>query len=118
MKIMIPVDEEKKDICVSFGRTPYFLIYDTETKEKQYVENPAAQAEGGAGILAAQCVVDHKANVLITIRCGENAAQVFNVANVKVYKGHHKDALEELQEYLDGKLEELTYFHAGFQGIR
>jgi predicted Fe-Mo cluster-binding NifX family protein len=35
MKIAIPVDEKtlESNVCVSFGRTPYFLIYDVETKE-------------------------------------------------------------------------------------
>lgn len=118
MRIMIPVDEEKEKVCVSFGRTPFFLIYDSETKEQSYVDNPAAEVQGGAGIKAAQCVVDNHADVLVTIRCGENAAQVFNVANIKVYKGHHEEASKVLQDFLDGNLEELTYFHPGFQGIR
>ena len=32
MRIAIPVDEKNIDseVCISFGRTPYFLIYDTE----------------------------------------------------------------------------------------
>jgi predicted Fe-Mo cluster-binding NifX family protein len=36
MKIAIPVDEKtlESNVCASFGRTPYFLIYDTETKER------------------------------------------------------------------------------------
>lgn len=35
MKIAIPVDEKnlETNVCVSLGRAPYFLIYDTETKE-------------------------------------------------------------------------------------
>lgn len=35
MKVAIPVDDQSMEtkICVSFGRTPYFLIYDTETKK-------------------------------------------------------------------------------------
>ena len=34
MKIAIPVDEKslESNVCVSFGRAPYFLIYDTESK--------------------------------------------------------------------------------------
>ena len=38
MKIAIPVDEKSVDsnVCVSFGRTPYFLIYDVDTKRKSW----------------------------------------------------------------------------------
>ena len=116
MKIAIPVDENQRTICASFGRTPYFQLYDSETKQSDMKKNPAAEAEGGAGIKAAQFVVDMRADVLITIRCGQNAADVFLAANVKVYKAGGTDAKENLKDYMEGKLEELTGFHAGFHG--
>ena len=76
MKIAIPVDEKtlESNVCVSFGRTPYFLIYDVETKESIFIDNSAAASTGGAGIKAAQIIVDNKADVLLTPRLGENAA--------------------------------------------
>ena len=78
MIIAIPVNENNAEpsICVSFGRAPWFLFHNTETGETQTLGNPAANAEGGAGIKAAQFVVDQNANVLITVRGGENAAEV------------------------------------------
>ena len=30
MRIAVPVEENEKDICPSFGRTPLFYIYDTD----------------------------------------------------------------------------------------
>ena len=45
---------------------------DQETVE--ILDNPAAQAEGGAGLQAAQFLVDQQAEALITVRCGQNAA--------------------------------------------
>ena len=56
MKIAIPVDEKslESNVCVSFGRAPYYLIYDTETKESVFLDNSAAASTGGAGIKAAQ----------------------------------------------------------------
>ena len=70
MKIPIPVDEKDMgtNVCVSFGRTPYFLIYDTETKESTFLDNSAATSTGGAGIKAAQTLVDNKVNVLLTTK--------------------------------------------------
>ena len=70
MKIAIPVDEKSLDsnVCVSFGRTPYFLIYDVDTKESVFLDNSAAASTGGAGIKAAQTIVDNNANVLLTPR--------------------------------------------------
>lgn len=78
MKIAMPVDDKSMETTVSqsFGRTPYFLIYDTESKESIFLDNGAAASQGGAGIKAAQSIVDNKVSALLTPRCGENAAQV------------------------------------------
>ncbi len=69
MKIAIQVDEKslESNVCVSFGRAPYFLIYDTETKESLFLDNGAAASTGGAGIKAAQTIVDNKVNALLTV---------------------------------------------------
>ena len=75
MKIAVPLDENKKDVCIVLARTPYFLF--RENGNDAIVPNPAAQAQGGAGIQAAQFLVDSQADALITVRCGQNAAQVF-----------------------------------------
>lgn len=34
-------------ICVSFGRTPYYLIYDTNTKKSEFIDNSVATSPGG-----------------------------------------------------------------------
>lgn len=116
MRIALPVDEsnEETKICISFGRAPYFLIYDTEKKEKEYMENKAASSPGGAGIKAAQFLVDQKADVLLTPRCGENAAEVLKEAGVKLYKTKDTSVDKEINLYLEGKSEILDEVHAGF----
>ena len=116
MKIAIPVDDNKKDVCVSFGRTPYFLFCDTETGKSEVDINPAADAEGGAGLKSAQFVVDHEPDVLITVRCGENAAEVLLAADMKIYKAQGTDAEENIKLLQEGKLDILDHFHAGFHG--
>lgn len=116
MIIAIPVDEEKNDVCVSFGRAPYFLFYNTENKKTEILENLSAEAQGGAGIKAAQFVVDNNADVLITIRCGENSADVLKAAEIEIYKADKKLAIENIKAFMEGKLTELTSFHAGYHG--
>ena len=54
MIIAIPVEDTRIEICEAFGRTPEFCIYDTETKEKRFVDNSGNAVQGGAGIKAAQ----------------------------------------------------------------
>ena len=116
MIIAIPVNENNAEpsICVSFGRAPWFLFHNTLTDETQIIKNPAANAEGGAGIKAAQFVVDHTANVLITVRGGENAAEVLLAADIQIYKAQGSTAKENLALFTEGKLEKLESFHAGF----
>ena len=117
MKIAIPVDENKTDVCVAFARAPYFMVCDTEAGTSELLENPAAQAQGGAGIKAAQFVVDCGADTLITVRCGENAAEVMQAAEIKIYKSEGSDATQNAAACKEGKLAPLTHFHAGFHGI-
>lgn len=118
MKIIVPLDEDRRSVCVSFGRTPLFLLRDTATNQTDILPNPAADAEGGAGLQAAQFVVDTDATVLITVRCGENAAKVFAAAGVEIYHAEGTDAEENLTAFQAGRLSKLTHFHAGYQGIR
>ncbi|WKY47544.1 NifB/NifX family molybdenum-iron cluster-binding protein [Eubacteriaceae bacterium ES3] len=118
MKIAIPVDENTIDteVCMSFGRAPYFYIYDTQEKQGDFLANEAATAQGGAGIKAAQIIVDTGANVLITPRCGENAADVFKQAEIKLYKNKNESIEDNVKAYQGGSLEELTNIHPGFHG--
>lgn len=114
MKIAIPLDENKKDVCIVLSRAPYFLFWDGD--REQILENPAAQANSGAGVQAAQFLMDSGMTVLITVRCGQNAADVFQAAGVRIYKSVNKTAADDLAALKAGKLEELTHFHGGFHG--
>lgn len=117
MKIAVPVDDTQKAVCVSFGRTPYFLFFDTEVGKRELLENPAVAAQGGAGLKAAQFVLDNGADTLITVRCGENAAQVFQAAELMIYEAQGTDLEENLWACQEKRLAELTHFHPGFHGI-
>ncbi|HQB63986.1 MAG TPA: NifB/NifX family molybdenum-iron cluster-binding protein [Sedimentibacter sp.] len=118
MKIAMPVDEKtmESSVCISFGRTPYFLIYDSETKESVFIDNSAAASQGGAGIKAAQTVVDSQAGALLTPRCGENAAEVINAANIKIYKTINDSIKDNIAAFEEGKLSLLDEIHPGFHG--
>ena len=118
MKIAIPVDEKTMEtsVCASFGRAPYFLIYDTETKESVFIDNSAAASTGGAGIKAAQTIVDNKVNALLTPRCGQNAADVIKSADIKIFKTASASIKDNIAAYIDGKLPLLDEIHAGFHG--
>lgn len=116
MKIAIPCNEDRKSVCESFGRAPFFCIF--ENGKTEFVSNPAAEAEGGAGPKAAQFVLDSEADILLTVRCGQNAAEVLKLGGIKIYQTKHKEVQENIQDFLNNNLEELTRFHAGFHGVQ
>ncbi|MFZ3129726.1 MAG: NifB/NifX family molybdenum-iron cluster-binding protein [Desulfosporosinus sp.] len=120
MKIAIPVDDKSMEtnVCMSFGRTPYFLIYDTETKDNIFLDNSAAASQGGAGIKAAQTVVDNQVRALLTPRCGENAAEVIKAADIKIYKTINDSIQDNIDAFNEGRLSLLEDIHAGFHGRR
>ena len=116
MKIAIPVNHKIKgtNLSQSFGRAPFFLIYDTKTKESIFLDNSAANSQGGAGIKASQMLVDQKIDAMITIRCGENAADVLNTASIKIYKAISNYVDENIHAYDQGRLSILNEIHAGY----
>lgn len=116
MKYAIPVDDDQKSVCVSFGRAPFFMIWDSDQKEAVCHANPAAEAQSGAGVRAAQFVADQQVQGLITVRCGENAAEIMQAADIKILKAQGTDALWNAENC--EKLEELTHFHGGYYGGR
>lgn len=119
MIIAIPVDEKTNDInvCFSFGRAPFFMLYNSEDESVKFLDNSAAAASGGAGIKASQSLLDNGATALITQRCGENAAAVLD-GNAKIYRAQNVSALENAKLLVAGKLNELKEIHAGFHGIK
>lgn len=122
MRVAIPVDDQKNEtnVCISFGRAPYFMLYDIGTKKASFLINTAAQSQGGAGIKAAQLLVDNMVDVLLTPRCGQNAAEVLQPANIKIFKTVGTSVKENLQAFFDSKLTVLSEIHAGFHnhGVR
>lgn len=58
--------------------------------------------------------MDNNAKVLLTPRCGENAAEVIHAANINIYKTVSTSIMENIEAYNAGKLSLLTDIHAGF----
>jgi len=106
MKVIIPVEEKTPEapVCVSFGRTPLFLMADTESGKTEFFENTAVSSQGGAGIKAAQLLADKGAQAVITYRCGENAASVLEPAGIKLYKAQNCTAAENIEMLKGGRL--------------
>ena len=90
-----------------FGRCPSFALVEVDEKKitsEKEVANPGYQAGGGAGIVAAQAVINAGAQAAIAGNFGPNAGMVLSQAGISVYSvagGTVKQAVESL---LAGKL--------------
>lgn len=118
MRVLIPLEEEKKFVCQAFGRAPFFMVRDLESGKDEILENPAKDAEGGAGIKAAQFIVDNNVDAVITMRLGQNSADVFKMAEIDILKAQGCDIEENFKMFSDKTLRPLNNFHAGFHGIK
>lgn len=73
-------------VDVRFGRTTWFLLYDTETNQWQTLENPGWNNRGGAGVAAAQFAADQRANAVISGDFGPNAVSALQAAGIQMIR--------------------------------
>jgi len=110
MRVVITAQGPRLDAETSpvFGRCPVFLFVDAANRRVEAVQNPAVTAPGGAGVQAAQMVVDRGAEAVITGRLGPNAARVLEAAGVDMRRADGGTAGEVLDRFLAGGLPSLA----------
>lgn len=118
MKIAIPVGKNNisADVYTSLSRAPFFAVYDTDSTDYEFIDNSAASSQGGAGVKAAQLLVDSHVEVLITPRCGQNAADAISATNIRMFKSIDHSISDNLKAWEEGKLALLDDIHPGFHG--
>ena len=83
-----------------FGRAHGFIIYDTETKSFEYIDNSKnLSLMQGAGIQTAQFIADKGVEVVVSGSFGPKAASVLERAGIKMVSGGEglsvKEAIEK-----------------------
>ena len=120
MKVGVTAQGDTLDSPVdgSFGRAAYFLIINTDDDSFDVIDNSAnVNAMGGAGVQAAQDVVDKGIEWILTGSMGPRAYEVISSAGVKIgggATGTVRDALARLKE---GGFDPLDQSGVGPQGI-
>ncbi len=85
MKIAISAEGPTTQDIVDprFGRAAGFVIYDTETKTLEYIDNGAAQAAAqGAGLMAVETVVEAGAKVVLSGYIGPKALEALQAVGL------------------------------------
>jgi predicted Fe-Mo cluster-binding NifX family protein len=80
------------------------MFVETETMAFEAVPNPAVTASGGAGIQAAQFVVEQGARAVLTGNLGPNASDVFQAASVPVYVNNEPTVQATVEAFKAGQL--------------
>jgi predicted Fe-Mo cluster-binding NifX family protein len=107
MRIAITANGTDLDAQASpvFGRCPAYVLVDTETMQFEGLENPAIGTPSGAGIQAAQFVIQCGGQAIVTGNVGPNAYAVFQASGVPVYSFGGGTVREAVDAYLNGRLE-------------
>ncbi len=93
-----------------FGRSPYYIIYDTESKSFEAIRNPAVNAPSGAGIQATQLVAQKGVKYVLTGNVGPNAFSVLTSSGIRVITGVGGKVQEAIDRFLKGELKEMGAF--------
>ncbi len=106
MKIVVTAegDDLSSPTNPRFGRCPTFVFVETDTLAFQALPNPAVSASGGAGIQAAQFVVEQGAGAVLTGNLGPNASDVFGAAGVPVYFNRESTVRAAVEAFKTGRL--------------
>jgi len=110
VKVVIPVADEKGErVSAHFGRAPYFAWF--EVKSGEIVDRGIAPNDsshfGGLG-LPPERMMALGADVVISSGMGMRAIQQFQNSTVAVLQAIHESTERSIQDYLEGKLVELT----------
>jgi predicted Fe-Mo cluster-binding NifX family protein len=110
MKIAIsssgPSPDDQLDL--RFGRCRYFILADSESDSFESLDNEAAASMGGAGLQAAQTLVDAGVKAVITGNIGSNAINVLEDAGITAYHCGPGPVRSTLKKNKDGRLNETS----------
>jgi predicted Fe-Mo cluster-binding NifX family protein len=123
VKIAISMTGNAPDALVDprFGRCGWFALCDSQTDALSFEENAAASAGGGAGLAAAQQIIDNDVEAVVTGAAGPNAFNVLHNAGIRIYRCGSVTMRTALQLLKEAKLEEIISAgpsHAGMGGGR
>ena len=92
-----------------FGRAKGFIIYETDNDTFEFIDNVQnLEAAQGAGIQAAQNVVNKNVSAVISGHCGPKAFKVLSTSGVKIYTAEEGKISEVLEKFKKGELKEST----------
>ncbi len=108
MKIAISStgDNLESDVDMRFGRCKYFMIVESDSMDFNAISNESVMASGGAGIKAAETIVNQDVEIMLTGNIGPNAHRTLSAAGIKVFTGAAGTIKEAINKYKNNELNE------------
>jgi len=106
MRIVISAQGENLEAEVDsrFGRASKFLLVESDSMSYTVIDNKQSlDLPQGAGIQAAQNVLPHNPDVVLTGHCGPKAFKILQAAGVDLVLGVKGPIKDAIQAYLEGK---------------
>ncbi len=99
-------NETNSHVDSRFGRAAFFAVYDDAVNQWIFVPNSQnTQAAQGAGIQAAQIIIDTGAEVLIASNVGPKAMAALKTNGIEIFKTNAGTSLQEtLAQYYSENL--------------
>ena len=106
MKIAISAQQDRlsSPIDPRFGRAQGFILYDTETKNHQWLSNQNMDLPQSAGIQTAQMVVQAGAQAVITGQVGPKAQSALEQGNIRIVSTAASSVQQAIDEFATGQV--------------
>ncbi|MFX0116666.1 MAG: NifB/NifX family molybdenum-iron cluster-binding protein [Candidatus Hodarchaeota archaeon] len=119
MRIAISAEGETPDSLVEFrfGRCSFFLVFDTTNEDFDIVPNTSINQMHGAGIKAAQMVLDLGVEVVLTGNLGPNAFNVLAQGGIQAFRVNPGNVMQAVNQYQNNELRLIATAGAAHAGL-
>lgn len=98
MKLAIALKENDYNSSVDerFGRAPFFIIVDSDTKEFEIIENEAKDEATGAGLKAVKNLLKYEIDIIIAGEIGPKAGELIYDLEIPTFKFKDLEKVDEI----------------------
>ena len=98
MKLAIALKENDYNSFVDerFGRAPFFIIIDSDTKEFEIIENEAKDEATGAGLKAVKNLLKYEIDIIIAGEIGPKAGELIYDLEIPTFKFKDLEKVDEI----------------------
>lgn len=98
MKLAIALKENDYNSSVDerFGRAPFFIIIDSDTKEFEIIENEAKDEATGTGLKAVKNLLKYEIDTIIAGEIGPKAGELIYDLEIPTFKFKDLEKVDEI----------------------